>query len=54
MYHFLVHVKGVLVLQNRFAAFVEQADKSKFALRQALKDLEATYKTLLNEHLGRC
>jgi type I restriction enzyme S subunit len=39
-------------LQNRFAAFVRQADKSKFALQRTLKELEATYKALLAEHLG--
>ena len=39
-------------LQNEFAAFVEQADKSKFALQITLAKLEATYKALLNKHLG--
>ena len=39
-------------LQNQFARFVEQADKSKFALQNTLEKLEATYKGLLNKHLG--
>ena len=41
-----------LSLQNEFAAFVEQADKSKFAAQATLARLEATYKALLNHHLG--
>lgn len=41
-----------LELQNQFARFVEQADKSKFALQNTLEKLEATYKGLLNKHLG--
>jgi type I restriction enzyme S subunit len=41
-----------LSLQNQFAAFVEQADKSKFALQRSLEELESTYKALLSEHLG--
>ena len=39
-------------LQERFAAFVEQSDKSKFALSQALADLTATYKRIIAENLG--
>ena len=41
-----------LDLQERFAAFVEQSDKSKFALSQALADLNATYKRIMAENLG--
>jgi type I restriction enzyme S subunit len=41
-----------LSLQNRFAAFVEQADKSKFELQKTLDSLEATYKSLIKENLG--
>ena len=41
-----------LDLQERFAAFVEQSDKSKFALSQALADLTATYKRIIAENLG--
>ena len=38
--------------QNRFAAFVEQLDKSKFELEQALSELTLTYKRILAENLG--
>jgi type I restriction enzyme S subunit len=41
-----------LSLQTQFAAFVEQADKSKFELQQTLKGLETTYKAILRENLG--
>jgi type I restriction enzyme S subunit len=41
-----------LPLQNRFAEFVRQADKSKFALQRALDELEATYKAILRDKLG--
>jgi type I restriction enzyme S subunit len=41
-----------LSLQNRFAAFVQQADKSKFELQQTLDSLESTYKAILKENLG--
>jgi type I restriction enzyme S subunit len=41
-----------LPLQHRFAAFAEAADKSKFALRRTLDELEATYKAILRETLG--
>jgi restriction endonuclease S subunit len=41
-----------LPLQNRFAAFVQAADKSKFELQRTLKALESTYKALLRENLG--
>jgi len=39
-------------LQNRFAAFVEQTDKSKFELEQSLAELTATYKRIISENLG--
>jgi type I restriction enzyme S subunit len=39
-------------LQTRFAAFVEQADKSKFELQRTLDELGATHKALLREALG--
>jgi type I restriction enzyme S subunit len=39
-------------LQNQFAEFVRQADKSKFELGRAIDDLEATYKAILREKLG--
>jgi type I restriction enzyme S subunit len=41
-----------LELQNRFADFVRQADKSKFELQKTVNELEATYKSLLRENLG--
>jgi type I restriction enzyme S subunit len=41
-----------LPLQNRFADFVRQADKSRFALKQTISELEATYKAILREKLG--
>lgn len=39
-------------LQEHFAAFVRQSDKSKFELTQALEALNATYKKLISENLG--
>ncbi|MEC0206610.1 restriction endonuclease subunit S [Paenibacillus lautus] len=41
-----------LDLQNRFADFVRQVDKSKFELKKALADLEATCKRIISENLG--
>ncbi|SBW06064.1 Restriction endonuclease S subunits [uncultured Eubacteriales bacterium] len=41
-----------LSLQNRFADFVRQADKSKFELNRTLEELEAAYKALVRERLG--
>ncbi len=40
-----------LVLQTQFAAFVHQTDKSKQELKQAITDLEATYKQILFDNL---
>jgi type I restriction enzyme S subunit len=39
-------------LQEQFAAFVRQSDKSKFELEQALAELTATYKRIIAENLG--
>ena len=39
-------------LQNDFAAFVEQTDKSKFELEHALAELTTTYKQIIRENLG--
>lgn len=39
-------------LQEQFANFVRQSDKSKFELQQALKELDATYKKIISENLG--
>jgi len=36
-------------LQEQFAAFVHQSDKSKFELEQALSELTATYKRIITE-----
>ena len=36
-------------LQNKFASFVEQTDKSKFELEQSLAELTATYKRIIPE-----
>jgi type I restriction enzyme S subunit len=40
-----------LELQHQFAAFVQQSDKSKFKLEQALAELTATYKGIIAENL---
>jgi type I restriction enzyme S subunit len=37
-------------LQNRFADFVRQADKSKLELQQGLEQLSQTYKSLMQEY----
>lgn len=39
-------------LQEQFAEFVRQTDKSKFELEQALAELTATYKRIISENLG--
>jgi type I restriction enzyme S subunit len=41
-----------LPLQNRFAAFAEAADKSKFEIRQGLKQLELQYNALMQQYFG--
>lgn len=41
-----------LPLQEQFAAFVRQSDKSKFELEQALSELTATYKRIISEQLS--
>lgn len=38
--------------QQKFADFVAQVDKSKFAVQQALDELNATTKKILNQELG--
>ena len=38
--------------QLRYAAFVQQSDKSKFEMEQALAELTATYKRIIAENLG--
>ena len=39
-------------LQNEFAAFVEQTDKSKLAIQQSLDKLELLKKSLMQEYFG--
>ena len=39
-------------LQNQFAAFVEQTDKSKLAIQQSLDKLELLKKSLMQEYFG--
>ena len=41
-----------LSLQQQFAAFVEQADKSKLAIQQSLDKLELLKKSLMQEYFG--
>ena len=41
-----------LSLQEQFAAFVRQSDKSKFELNRALDELTATYKQIIKDNLG--
>ena len=39
-------------LQEQFAAFVEQTDKSKVAIQQSLNKLELLKKSLMQEYFG--
>ena len=39
-------------LQNNFAAFVHQIDKSKFAVQKSLEKAETLYKSLMQEYFG--
>ena len=39
-------------LQEQFAAFVEQVDKSKLAVQQGLKELEILKKSLMQQYFG--
>ncbi len=39
-------------LQNKFAAFVEQTDKSKFEVQQSLEKLETLKKSLMQKYFG--
>ena len=38
--------------QKEFVTFVQQSDKSKFEIEQALAELTATYKRIIAENLG--
>ena len=39
-------------IQQQYAHFVQQSDKSKFEIEQALAELTATYKRIIAENLG--
>lgn len=39
-----------LALQNQFAAFVEQIDKSKLTIQKSLEKLETLKKSLMQEY----
>ena len=39
-------------LQNDFAAFVQQIDKSKFVVQKSLEKAETLYKSLMQEYFG--
>ena len=39
-------------LQNQFATFVEQTDKSKLAVKKSLEKLETLKKTLMQRYFG--
>ena len=41
-----------LDLQNKFAAFVQQVDKSELAVQQSLEQLETLKKSLMQEYFG--
>ncbi len=41
-----------IVLQNEFAAFVEQTDKSKFEIQKSLEKLEILKKSLMQKYFG--
>jgi type I restriction enzyme S subunit len=42
-----------IALQNEFAAFVEQADKSKFVMQKGLEKLELGYKAFMQRYFGQ-
>ncbi|MBQ4583205.1 MAG: restriction endonuclease subunit S [Oscillospiraceae bacterium] len=41
-----------LAIQNEFAAFIEQTDKSKLAIRRSLDELETLKKALMQKYFG--
>ena len=41
-----------ILIQNDFAAFVQQIDKSKFAVQKSLDKAETLYKALMQEYFG--
>ena len=48
----LEYIVPPLELQNDFAAFVQQIDKSKFAVQKSLEKAETLYKSLMQEYFG--
>ena len=46
-----VHIPP-LELQNRFAVFVEQTDKSKLSVQQSIDQLETLKKSLMQKYFG--
>ena len=40
-------------LQRQYAAFIEQSDRSKLELEQALTELNATYRSIIAKNLGK-
>lgn len=52
------HIDNLLIpvsstkIQKQFASFIQQSDKSKFELEQALAELTATYKKIISDNLG--
>ena len=45
-------IDAPLELQNRFAAFVAEVDKSKLAVQQSLEKLEMLKKSLMQQYFG--
>lgn len=41
-----------MVLQEQFAAFVQQSDKSKFEIEQAITSIDKLYRSIIAENLG--
>ena len=48
----LEYILPPIELQNNFAAFVQQIDKSKFAVQKSLEKAETLYKSLMQEYFG--
>ncbi len=48
----LEYILPPIELQNNFAAFIQQIDKSKFAVQKSLEKAETLYKSLMQEYFG--
>ena len=48
----IIAILPPLELQNQFAAFVEQTDKSKLAIQRSLDELETLKKALMQKYFG--